>query len=253
MFSLKAKVAIITGSDRGIGKGIATIFAKAGANVVIASVNTQRCAETCQEIKKFGVDALALHCDVSNERDVESLVSKTVKKFGKLDIFVNNAGVLLEKSLEEVTEKELDWLLSINLKGVFYGTKHAAKQMKKQGRGGSIVNIASIAALVGYPGLTAYCASKGGVAAFTRAAAMELAPSKIRVNSICPGLVETPMTKDALANEKMREENLNSIPIHIIGQPEDIGYGALYLASDEARYVTGTSLVIDGGSSVKDG
>jgi len=253
MFSLKAKVAIITGSDRGIGKGIATIFAKAGANVIIASVNTKGCAETCQEIKKFGVDALALHCDVSNERDVENLVSETVKKFGKLDIFVNNAGVLLEKSLEEVTEKELDWLLGINLKGVFYGTKHAAEQMKKQGRGGSIVNIASIAALVGYPGLTAYCASKGGVAAFTRAAAMELAPSKIRVNAICPGLVETPMTKDALANEKMREENLNSIPIHIIGQPEDIGYGALYLASDEARYVTGTSLVIDGGSSVKDG
>lgn len=252
MFSLKAKVAIITGSDRGIGKGIATIFAKAGANVIIASVNTQGCAETCQEIKKFGVDALALHCDVSNERDVENLISETVKKFGKLDIFVNNAGVLLQKPLEEVTEKELDWLLSINLKGVFYCTKHAAKQMKKQGKGGSIVNIASIAALVGYPGLTAYCASKGGVAAFTRSAAIELAPAGIRVNAICPGLVETPMTKDALASEKMREENLKSIPIHIIGQPEDIGYGALYLASDEARYVTGVSLVVDGGSSIKD-
>jgi len=252
MFSLKGKVAIITGSDRGIGKGIATVFAKAGANVVITSIHTEGCAETCQEIKKLGVDAISLKCDVSKEKDVENLVAETVKKFGKLDIFVNNAGVLLEKPIEEVSEREWDGLIDVNLKGVFYGTKYAAKQMKKQGREGSIVNIASVAALLGYPTLTAYAASKGGIAAFTRAAAMELAPAKIRVNAICPGLVETPMTKGMLADKKMRDDIINSIPLRIAGQPEDIGYGALYLASDEARYVTGIMLVIDGGSVVKD-
>lgn len=252
MFSLKGKVAVVTGSDRGIGKGIATVFAKAGANVVVTSVNMDGCNETCREIKKFGVEALPFRCDVSKEKDMENLVAETVKKFGRLDIFVNNAGVLLQKQLEEVAEEEWDSLLNVNLKGVFHGTKYAAKQMKKQGGGGSIVNTASIAALVGYPGLIAYCASKGGVAAFTRASAMELAPHKIRVNAICPGLIETPMTKDALVDKKMREENLNSIPIHLIGQPEDIGYAALYLSSDEARYVTGISLVVDGGSSIKD-
>jgi len=251
MFSLKGKVAVVTGSDRGIGKGIATVFAKAGANVVIASRSTEGCSETCQEIRKLGVDAIPMKCDVSKEKDVESLVAEAVKKFGKLDIFVNNAGVLLQKPLEEVSEKEWDWLLNINLRGVFYGTKYAAKQMKKQGKGGSIVNIASIAALLGYPMLTTYCASKGGITAFTRAAAMEFAPDKIRVNAICPGLVETPMTKDMLADPKMREEYLNPIPLRIAGQPEDIAYGALYLASDEARYVTGIMLVIDGGSAVK--
>jgi cyclopentanol dehydrogenase len=140
--------------------------------------------------------------------------------------------------------------MNINLRGLFYGIKHASVQMKKQKTGGSIINIASIAALIGYPVLTTYSASKGGIVALTRSAAMELAPFKIRVNAICPGLIETPMTRGMLEDKTTRASVLASIPLHFAGQPFDIGYGALYLASEEARYVTGISLVIDGGWTV---
>lgn len=247
MFSLKGKVAIVTGSERGIGRGIATMLANAGASVIITCREKDKCDDVCRELEKTGAKTLAVACDVSKEKDVERLVQETVKKFGKLDIFVNNAGVLLQKSVDEVTEKEWNWLIDINLKGVFYGTKYASKQMKKQGKGGSIVNIASIAALIGYSMLSTYCASKGGIVAFSRSVAMELAPDKIRVNAICPGLIETPMTEGMLNDKKTREGFLAGIPMRMAGQPEDIGYGVLYLVSDEARYVTGTQLVIDGG------
>ena len=247
MFSLEGKVAVITGSERGIGKGIVMAFAKAGANVVVTCPSKEKCDPACKELEKLGVKKLAIGCDVSREKDVENLVRQTVKKFGKLDIFVNNAGVLIQKPVHEVSEKEWDWLMDINLRGVFYGTKHAAAQLKRQGKGGSIINIASIAALIGYPMLTTYSASKGGIVAMTRAAAMELAPYKIRVNAICPGLIETEMTEGMLKDKKAREGMMARIPLKIVGQVEDIGAGALYLASDEARHVTGISLVIDGG------
>jgi len=249
MFSLKGKTAVVTGSERGIGKGIATVFAKAGANLVITCPHKGDSEEAAKEMEKLGAKALAVACDVSKEEDVERLVAETVKKFGRLDIFVNNAGVLLQRGVDEVSGKEWDWLMGVNLKGAHHGVKYAAKQMKKQKTGGAILNIASTAALEGYPMLTTYCASKGGILAFTRAAAMELAPSRIRVNAICPGLVETPMTKDFLQTKEAREAQLKDIPIGIIGQPEDIAYGALYLVSDEARYVTGVALVIDGGTT----
>ena len=249
MFSLKGKVAIITGSDRGIGEGIATVFAKAGASIVVCSPSKERCEEEVAKLKKLGAKAIAIACDVSKEEDVQKLVAQTVKEFGKLDIMVNNAGVLLSKPLDEVEQKDLNWQLGINLNGVLLGTKHAAKEMKKQKNGGCIINTASIAALVGYSMLSTYCASKGGIAAFTRAASAELAPYKIRVNAICPGLIESEMTKPMLADPKSREEFLKAIPLRIVGQPEDIGHGALYLASDEARYVSGISLVIDGGET----
>ena len=249
MFSLKGKVAIVTGSERGIGKGIAIIFAKAGANVVVTCQDKKKCDETCQELEKLGIKTLSIACDVSKEKDVEQLVSETVKKFGRVDVFVNNAGVLLQKPIDEVTEKEWNWLQDINLKGVFFGIKYAAKQMKKQKTSGSIINIASIAALIGYSMLSTYCASKGGIVALTRSSAIELAPNGIRVNAICPGLIETPMTADMLENKKTRDNFINSIPLRIAGQPEDIGHGALYLASNEARYVTGIELIIDGGGT----
>jgi len=249
MFSLKGKTAIVTGSERGIGKGIATVFAKAGANVVVCCPNPQHAEEAAAEIAKLGVKTLAVACDVSKEKDVERLVAEAVRKFGRLDIFVNNAGVLLQKGVDEVTEKEWDFLMGVNLKGVHHGVKYAARQMKRQKAGGAILNIASTAALQGYPMLATYCSSKGGVLAFTRACAMELGPFKIRVNAICPGLIESPMTKDMLVTKEERDAQLKDIPIGLIGQPEDIAYGALYLVSDEARYVTGVALVIDGGTT----
>lgn len=247
MFSLQGKVAIVTGSDRGIGKGIALVLARAGAKIVITSLHVKDCERTASNIAKLGVATLAIVCDVSKEKDVQNLVAQTVRKFGRLDIFVNNAGVLFRKPMDEISEKEWDWLTDINLKGVFFGTKHASIQMKKQGNGGSIINISSIAGLVGYSSLSTYCASKGGILAFSRASALELSSYKIRVNVICPGPIETAMTKDINDDPKMREDRIRTIPLHFIGQPEDIGYGALYLASDEARYVTGASFVIDGG------
>ncbi len=247
MFSLKGKTAVITGSERGIGYGIAEAFAAAGANIVVTCPDKGQCDIAAKSLEKFGAKTLAVACDVSKEKDVENLVVQAVKKFGKLDIFVNNAGVLLQKPVDEVTEKEWDWLTDINQKGVFYGTKYAVKQMKKQGKGGSIINIASIAALMGYSMLTTYCASKGSIVAFSRSAAIELAPQKIRVNVICPGLILTHMTEPMMKDKATKEAFLAGIPLKFAGEPKDIGAGALYLASDEARYVTGTYLVIDGG------
>jgi NAD(P)-dependent dehydrogenase (short-subunit alcohol dehydrogenase family) len=249
MFSLKGKTAVVTGSDRGIGFGIAGVLAKAGASVVISSRHKERCEEACRKLRASGATARAVECDVSVEDEVKALVEAAAGESGKVDIFVNNAGVLLQKPVDAVLEKEWDWLLGINLKGVFFGTKHAAAQMKRQG-GGSIVNIASIAAIRGYQGLTAYCASKGGIAGFTRAAAAELAASKIRVNAILPGVVESDMTKGMKEDKKAWKAMIDLIPLRMAGQPEDIGYGALYLASDEAKYVTGVSLVIDGGDTL---
>lgn len=251
MFSMKGKVAIVTGSDRGIGKGIAIVLAKAGANVVITSMHKEGCDLMSNQIKQYGVDSLSIKCDVSKEKDVKKLVEATIKKFKRLDILVNNAGVLLQKPIDAVTEKEWDFLINIDLRGVFHGTKYAVQQMKKQKSGGSIINVSSIAGLLGMSNLTTYCAAKGGVIALTRSSSIELAPLNIRVNAICPGLIETPMTEGMTKNKKVLDNFLKQIPLRLVGKPEDIGYGALYLASDEARYVTGQALVIDGGWTVQ--
>ncbi|MDD5022582.1 MAG: SDR family NAD(P)-dependent oxidoreductase [Candidatus ainarchaeum sp.] len=250
MFSLKGKTAIITGSDRGIGKGIAIVLAKAGANIVITSRHKEKCEKTASEIEKLGVKTLAIECDVAKEEDVKQLVENTVKKFGKLDIMVNNAGVLLQKPTEEVEQNEWNRIIDINLKGIFLGTKYALKQMKKQ-KNGNIVNIASIAALKGYPQLSVYCASKGGIVSFTKSVAIEFASQGIRINAILPGAIESDMTKTGPNPEKTLEMYKKQIPIGSIGKPEDIGYGVLYLVSEESKYVTGHSLAIDGGWSVE--
>ena len=245
MFSLKEKVAIITGSTSGIGKGIAEVFLKAGAKVVITSENEEHCKKTAEELSKFG-EAFPVPCDVSKESEVKALVEKTVKKFGKLDIMVNNAGIYPPKSLEDITEADWDRVMDVNAKGVFFGTKYASMEMKKQKKG-AIINIASIAGLRGAGGAVHYGASKGAVVNFTKSAAQELAPFGIRVNAIAPGLIETAMTKDIIADKKLLEAYLAPVLMKRVGKPEDIAYGALYLASDEASYVTGAVLVIDGG------
>ncbi|MEM4335753.1 MAG: SDR family NAD(P)-dependent oxidoreductase [Candidatus Anstonellales archaeon] len=245
MFSLKDKVAIVTGSTSGIGKGIATVFLKAGAKVVISSENEEHTKSVAEELSKFG-QTFALPCDVSKENEVKSLVEKTVKKFGKLDIMVNNAGIYFPKNIDEITEQDWNRLMAVNLNGVFFGTKYASIQMKKQKKG-AIINIASVAGIRGIGGATHYGASKGAIVNFTKSAAQELASFGIRVNAIAPGLIETAMTKDIIANKELLEAYLAPVLIKRVGKPEDIAYGALYLASDEASYVTGTVLVIDGG------
>ena len=248
MKRLQDKVAIITGSRRGIGKGIAIAFAKEGCKVVVSDyVEDKDGKNTVDEIKKLGSDAIFVKADVSKERDVKNLVDKAVKKFGKLNIIVNNAGIVSFGTADTLTEKDWDKVINVNLKGVFFGTKYAAKQMLKQGKGGRIINISSIAGLVGFPGISAYCASKGGVTEFTREAALDYASKGITVNAIDPGVIVTDMTKDMIENKETNKNLLENTPVGRFGKPEDIGNAAVFLALDESSFITGHNLVVDGG------
>ncbi len=245
---LKGKVAIVTGSNRGIGKGIAIAFAKEGCKVVVNSHKDSKDAyDIVNEIKKLGADAIFVVADVSKEKDMKNLVKKAVDKFGKLDIMVNNAGILVFGTVRELTEKDWDRQMDVNLKGVFFGTKYAVEQMLKQGKGGRIINISSIAGLVGFPGISAYCASKGGVSELTREVALDCAKYGITVNAIDPGVIVTDMTKDMLNNAETSKMMLENTPVGRFGQPEDIGNAAVFLALDESSFITGHNLVVDGG------
>ena len=248
MKKLEGKVAIVTGSDRGIGRGIALSLAKEGCKIVINShKNVSEGNDAVSEIKSLGSDALFVVADVSNERHVRNLVEKAVKKFGRLDILVNNAGILVMGTLLTLTEKDWDRQMDVNLKGVFLCTKYAAKQMVHQGKGGRIINISSIAGLVGFAGISSYCASKGGVTELTREAALDFAQYGITVNAINPGVIATDMTKGMLDDPKTRKGFMESTPVGRVGKPEDIGNAALFLALDESSFITGHNLVVDGG------
>lgn len=248
MGRLKGKVAVVTGSDRGIGRGIAIAFAKEGCNVVVNShKNNKEGEDIVNEIKNLGSDAIFVVADVSKERDVRNLVDKAVKKFGKLDILVNNAGILVSGTVTALTEKDWDRQLDVNLKGVFFCTKYAVQQMIKQGKGGRIINISSIAGLVGFPGISAYCASKGGVTELTREVALDCAKYGITVNAIDPGVIVTDMTKAMLEDPATKKALMENTPVGRFGQPEDIGNAAVFLALDESSFITGHNLVVDGG------
>lgn len=247
MFSLKNKVALITGSRRGIGKGIAEVFAEAGANVVISDIDQKDCEKVAKQIaKKYQVKARAIQCDVSRKEEVEHLVQESIKTFKKIDILVNNAGIFVPKPFLEASEEEWERTMDINLKSIFLCSQAAAKHMKKQKKG-KIINIASIAGFVGYRGAASYCASKGAIVNLTKELALELAEYNINVNAIAPGAIETPMTDFMKQDKKAMQQTLALIPLKKIGKPKDIGHAACYLASDEAGYVTGHSMVVDGG------
>jgi len=243
---LKNKVAIITGSRRGIGKAIALALAKAGANVVVSDINLDDCNKLVEEIKAINGNALAVKTDVSNPEDVSQMINLTTEKFGKVNILINNAGIYMQKSFTDVTEQDFDRILNINLKGVFLCSKAAVPEMIKQGKG-KIINIASIAGQVGFANSSAYCASKGAIINITRELALELAQYKINVNAIGPGVIETDMTKDLLEDKATKETLLANIPLSRIGKPEDIANAALFLASDNSDYITGITLFVDGG------
>ncbi len=242
MFELKGKTAVVTGAKQGIGKGIAALLAKAGARVVVSDCDLRGVQETAKEI---GGKAFAVKCDVSNARDVDSLVKTTVKKFGSLDVLVNNAGIYPFKPFTELTEADWQRVMDVNLKGVFLCTRAATKQMIAQKTGGKVVSISSIASLVGFSGLAHYCASKGGINAFTRAVALELAPYKINVNAVAPGAIQTPGVGEV--DPKTLEQTLAFIPWKRMGLPQDIAAAVLFLCSKEAGYITGQTLVVDGG------
>jgi NAD(P)-dependent dehydrogenase (short-subunit alcohol dehydrogenase family) len=246
---LENKVAIITGARRGMGKADALLMAKEGAKVVIADISQEECQLVVYEIEKAGGQAMAVKCDVSNKKEVDEMVQKTIEKFGKLDILVNNAGICQFKPFLDLTEEEWDKTIDINLKGYFLCAQAAAKEMVKQ-KSGVIVNIASIAMGqqgVGFPTLAHYSASKGGIVAMTETMALELGPYNIRVNAIAPGAIETPMIDPVKQDPKVMEGILARLPLHRVGRPEEIANAVLFLSSDDSSYVTGSVVVVDGG------
>jgi NAD(P)-dependent dehydrogenase (short-subunit alcohol dehydrogenase family) len=243
---LKDKVAIVTGAAKGIGKGIALEFAKEGCNVVVSDIDIAESEKVVEEIKKFNVDGLAIKCDVSKKDDVENLINKSIEKFSKLDILVNNAGIYPFKPFMEMTEEEWDKIISVNLKSIFLCSQSALKVMKDSSK---IINISSIAAFVGFEGLTHYCASKGGIVSFTRALALELAPRNINVNAIAPGAIDTPGASNP--DEKVKAQTISAIPLNRMGEPLDIAELAVFLASDKSDYITGQTITIDGGWTLR--
>ncbi|MCX8158811.1 MAG: glucose 1-dehydrogenase [Candidatus Pacearchaeota archaeon] len=247
---LKGKVAIITGGTSGIGLATAILFAKEGAKVVVASRDSDAGKIAIEQIKANNGDGIFVKTDVSNEDDVKILVAEALRKYKKLDILFNNAGIELQKPVVETSGEELSKVLDINLKGVFYGCKYAIPYMIRNG-GGSIINNASSAGLVGFPNLAAYSASKGGVIALTKQIAIDYAKSKIRVNCICPGAIETPMIERFISKSPEPEETRKSLnemhPLGRIGKAEEVANAVLFLASDESSFITGHILVVDGG------
>ncbi len=250
---LESKVALITGGGSGIGRACAEMFAREGARVAVSDISLERAQATTQFVTSHGGDAIAISGDVSLGDDAQNMVSATVEKFGKLDVLVNSAGVSARNAMPKGSSPEEVWdkVIDVNLKGTYMVSWHAMPEMAKSG-GGSIINLSSIMGLVGYPvgmggGFNPYNPSKGGVLQFTRNLAIDSASKNVRVNCICPGYVETDLTsaltKDAEALSRL--ETLH--PIGRLGQPEEIAYAALYLASDESGFVTGTPLVVDGG------
>jgi NAD(P)-dependent dehydrogenase (short-subunit alcohol dehydrogenase family) len=246
---LKDKVAIITGARRGMGKSHALTFAKAGAKVVVADISKDECEEVVKEIEKAGGEAIAVKCDVTNKKEVDAMIEAAIDKWGKLDILVNNAGIVGFKPFIEMTEAEWDKVIEINLKGYFLCAQAAVKEMIKQ-NSGAIVNIASVEMGQvggGMPGLAHYCASKGGVVAFSQTLAVELAQYNIRVNAVAPGAIETPMAESVKDNPKALEASLAKIPMRRMGKPEEVSNLVLFLSSDLSSYMTGSTVVIDGG------
>ena len=248
---LEGKVALISGGARGQGAAEAKLFAGEGAKVVFGDVLDDQGKQVEAEINEAGGEALYIHLDVTREADWVSAVETAVIRYGRLDILVNNAGITIRKNVEDTTEDDWDRIMAVNAKGVFLGTKQAIPAMRRSG-GGSIVNMSSTAGLVGSPYSGAsYAATKGAVRLLTKATAIQYAKDGIRCNSVHPGLLETPMTEDILADAAHREERTQRIPLGRIGTAEDIAYGVLYLASDEASFITGSELVIDGGATAQ--
>jgi NAD(P)-dependent dehydrogenase (short-subunit alcohol dehydrogenase family) len=244
---LAGKVALISGGARGMGAVEARLFANEGAKVTIADILDDEGHALEAELAAAGREAIFVHLDVTNEADWQHAVDATVSRFGKLDILVNNAGISGHGRIEDTTVKEWDQVMEVNAKGVFLGTKVGIPAMRASG-GGSIINISSQLGLVGTDQSSPqYQASKGAVRLLTKATAIQYAKEGIRANSVHPGPIVTPMTESSRADPERYKIMLSRIPMGYYGQPEDVAYGVLYLASDEARWVTGSELVIDGG------
>ncbi len=248
---LEGKVAIITGGARGQGATEARMFAQEGARVVIGDIRDELGMQVEAEIRELGGEAVYLHLDVTSDDDWQRAIDTAEQRFGKVDILVNNAAIVLRKDIEETTGEDWDNIMEINAKGVFLGTKAVIPAMRRAG-GGSIINISSISGLVSI-GPPAYIATKGAVRLFTKSTAIQYASENIRANSIHPGSVDTDMRREGLGSQTTEEvqARIDNIPLGRVGTTEDISYGALFLASDESSFMTGSELVIDGGYTAK--
>jgi NAD(P)-dependent dehydrogenase (short-subunit alcohol dehydrogenase family) len=246
---LSDKTAIITGGASGIGRAIAIGFAKEGAHIAIGDINEEGAKSVAKEIAALGRKAIAVRADVSNPSEIETLVTKTTKEFGSINILVNNAAMVGDPPLtcKEINVETWDKVLAVNLKGVLLCSQSAVKQMIRQNTGGKIINIASISGKV-YIGIAPnYHVSKAGIIMLTKAMATEFAQYKINVNAIGPGLVETPASKPLLDMPQNREYAVNNVPLKRVGQPEDIVGPALFLATSDSDFVTGQTIIVDGG------
>ncbi|MBI1885554.1 MAG: glucose 1-dehydrogenase [Chloroflexi bacterium] len=252
---LKDRVAVVTGAASGIGKATAVLFGQEGAKVMCADVNGEGAARVAEQIMDAGGEGASLQVDVAREADVQGMVAETVQRWGGLDVQFNNAGVGYGMPVTSVSEEDWDRLLSINLKGVFLGCKHAIPEMLKGG-GGAIVNTASDAGLMGMPWLSTYCASKGGVVLLTKALAVEWAQQGIRVNCVCPGVIRTPILDPFVAQaqqvsgdtpEAVWQRLAQTHPMNRVGEADEVARAVLFLVSDEASFITGVALPIDGG------
>jgi len=241
---LKDKVALVTGGARGIGKAIAMCLAREGADIAIADINKEVAEATCREIEQLGVKALGLELDVTDFAKVEVAVNKILDKFTKVDILVNNAGITKDNLMLRMHLADWDAVLNVNLKGTFNCIKAVSRPMIKH-RYGRIVNIASIIGIIGNPGQANYSASKAGIIALTKTAAKELASRNINVNAVAPGFIQTEMT--AKLPEEVKQKMKEAIPLAKFGTPEDVANLCLFLASEDASYITGQTIVVDGG------
>ena len=250
MGRLDGKVALISGGARGQGAVEARLFCAEGAKVLFGDILDDEGTALEKELRAAGFDASYVHLDVTKDDDWLAAVALAETRYGKLNVLVNNAGILIRKTIEETTEVDWDRIMAVNVKGVFLGTRAAIPAMRRAG-GGSIVNISSVAGLVATRDSAAYAATKGAVRLFTKTIAVDHIKDGIRVNSVHPGPIKTDMIREMVANEDVWSDRLTRLPMGRAGEPEEIAFGVLFLASDESSYMTGSELVMDGGSTAQ--
>ncbi|MFT4729512.1 MAG: NAD(P)-dependent dehydrogenase (short-subunit alcohol dehydrogenase family) [Granulosicoccus sp.] len=248
--ALQDKVAIVTGAGSGIGAASARRFAEEGAQVLVADIRLHKAALTVADIEGDGGVAVACAVDVADEASIAAMVKEAIKHFGRIDVLFSNAGTLRPGNAVDLSTEDWDFVMGVNVRSVFLGAKYVVPHMRKQG-GGSIINTASISGLHGDGGAVVYAASKGAVINLTRALSTDHAPEGIRVNAICPGTIETPPVQRMMANPAALETNLRAHALGRLGKPEEIANAALWLASDESSFVSGESIVVDGGLRAK--
>jgi NAD(P)-dependent dehydrogenase (short-subunit alcohol dehydrogenase family) len=251
LFDMTGKVAIVTGGATGIGRGIAEGLADVAANIVIASRRLEKCEAACEEISnRTGVKTLPLRCDITKKHEIQALVEDVLNEFDHMDILVNNSGIGgSEKPILEMVEEDWDSTMDTNLKGVFTLSQAVVRTMRERGEGGKVINVASIGGLIGFPNMSAYCASKGGCVQLTKVMALEWARYNIQVNAILPGYFDTPLNRDFFSSDIGKQIIKQHIPMKRLAQIEEIKGVAILLASQASNFITGSTIAIDGGHS----